>query len=385
MTKQNSKALQGIAILLMFFHHFFLDAGIYTDEKFLTDNFLKFPQVTEHMAWTARCCVGLFAFLSGYGLYHLFRNKRSVGECFRKSLIRILKLYGSLLLVILLGVVLVRLILQEPVYWAAFPKNLLAYDPSWNGSWWYVLEYVWMLLLAPLLWYFLRGPRGKDKTDLGKNGHFGLLKAVIFPAVLLVWAWIAGLIPVSGVVTSFVREHVHLVFLYIFAEGYGAAALQYYGKSLNRQWDAIAAKGRPAVPGRTEKTVRQCLRFLFGVLLIVLAFVIRYVTTHEAGYAKIDVVAVPLLCWGFSVLFRYLRFLESFFGFFGKHSLYMWLTQVLIFERTVFAFTWKGGPIVFYLTQVCIALCAAFVLEGIAGIPALFLRNLKKEENKKIS
>jgi hypothetical protein len=373
MTKRNSKALQGIAILLMFFHHFFLNAGIYTDEKFLTDNFLRFPEVTEHMAWAARCCVGLFAFLSGYGLYHLFRNKSSFGECLRESLLRILKLYGSLLLVIFIGVVLVRLLLGEPVYWSAFPKNLLAYDPSWNGSWWYVLEYVWMLLLAPVLWYLLQGSRGKG------------MKAAVIAVLLIVWAWFAGIIPVSGTVTFFVQEHVHLVFLYIFAEGYAAAALQNYSAFLNKKWDAVAAKGRPAVPTGSEKAVRQILRFLFGVLLIAVAVILRYVTTHEAGYAKIDVIVVPLLCWGFSVVFRYLGFLEIIFGFFGKHSLYMWLTQVLIFERTVFEIRWTGGPVVFYLTEVCMALCAAYILETIARIPGLFLRNLKKEENKKIS
>ena len=358
---------------MMFFHHFFLNAGIYTDQKFLTDNFLRFPEVTEHMAWAARCCVGLFAFLSGYGLYHLFRNKSSFGECYRESLIRILKLYGSLLLVILAGVVLVRLLLGEPVYWSALPKNLLAYDPSWNGSWWYVLEYVWMLLLAPVLWYLLQGSRGKG------------MKAAVIAVLLIVWVWFAGIIPVSGTVTFFVQEHVHLVFLYIFAEGYAAAALQNYGAFLNKKWDAVAAKGRPAVPTGSEKAVRQILRFLFGVLLIAVAVILRYVTTHEAGYAKIDVIVVPVLCWGFSIVFRYLGFLEKLFGFFGKHSLYMWLTQVLIFERTVFAIRWAGGPVVFYLAEVCMALCTAYILETIARIPGLFLRNLKKEENKKIS
>ncbi len=372
MTKQNSKALQGIAILLMFFHHFFLNAGIYTDDKFLTDNFLKFPEVTEHMAWTARCCVGLFAFLSGYGLCRIFCKKKNIGECFRESLIRILKLYGSLLLVILVGVVLIRLLMGEPVYWSALPKNLLAYDPSWNGSWWYVLEYVWMLLLAPVFWYLLQG-RGKG------------VKAAVIAVLLIVWAWIAGPIPVSGAVTSFAREHVHPVFLYIFVEGYVAAVLQNYGASLNRQWDNVASKGRPAVPAGAEKAGRQMLRFLFGLLLIAFAAWLRYVTTHEAGYAKIDVIVVPALCWGFSILFRYLGFLERLFGYFGKHSLYMWLTQVLIFERTVFAIRWKGGPAVFYLAEVCMALFAAYILETIARLPRLIWRNLKKEENKKIS
>ncbi len=354
---------------MMFFHHFFLNAGIYTDEKFLTENFLKFPQVTEHMAWTARSCVGLFAFLSGYGLYYLFRNKKTVGACVRESFLRILRLYGSLLLVILTGVILVRMLLGEPVYWSAFPKNFLAYDPSWNGSWWYVLEYVWMLLLAPVLRYLMQERQSKG------------MKILVFTASVLLWAWIAGVIPISGAVTSFVREHVHLVFLYIFIEGYAAAALQSYGAALNKKWDTVAAKGRPAVPTGTEQTIRQALRFFFGILLIALAVAVRYVTTHEAGYAKIDVVTVPLLCWGFSILLRYLRVLEKILGFFGKHSLYMWLTQVLIFERTVFAIRWAGGPVVFYLAEVGMALCAAYFLETIARIPAIFLRNLKKEEN----
>ena len=362
--------------MLMIFHHFFLDANIFIEDKFPVRDFLSHPETVEHWAWAARCCVGLFAFLSGFGMFHLLHKKTKVADCCKTVGPRILKLYGRLFLVILLGVVLPRLLLSEPLVWTDVPGNLLAYDPTWNGSWWYVLEYLWMLILAPVLWFLFDTPNSED----------GKIKKMIMTVILvLLWAWVEGMLPITGPVTMFVRAHVHLVFLYVFTEGYLIAALQERGRTINTCWKELSAKGIPAKKERGSEVIMRWWRFCLGCGLLLLAVFLRYVTTHEPSYAKIDVVAVPLMCWGCSILLNRLHGLERVLSFVGRYSLYMWLTHVLIFERTLYLLSWKGGPVVFYLGQVLMALLISLVLTFVERVLTLPLKKIVKKFGKKVS
>ena len=73
-TKRETNIAKGIAILLLLFHHLFL-AGRFEEYgvKFL---FLDYAQA-DHVAVFSKICVGLFAFLSGYGLYLSYSKKDS--------------------------------------------------------------------------------------------------------------------------------------------------------------------------------------------------------------------------------------------------------------------------------------------------------------------
>lgn len=65
-TKRQSAVLQGVAILMMVYHHLYSFAVEY-------DSLLPFMQVdtVQKIAWFCKLCVGIFAFISGYGMYYV--------------------------------------------------------------------------------------------------------------------------------------------------------------------------------------------------------------------------------------------------------------------------------------------------------------------------
>ena len=72
-SKEDSTALKGIAILWMIFHHCFHDIDLFKD---LNLNFAPFTmEGVLNVGIYAKVCVAIFAFVSGYGLYLSFMNK----------------------------------------------------------------------------------------------------------------------------------------------------------------------------------------------------------------------------------------------------------------------------------------------------------------------
>ena len=102
-TKNQSAVLQGVAIWMMVYHHLYSFAVEY-------DSLLPFLQAdaAQRIAWFCKLCVGIFAFVSGYGMYHVM-DRQTRGRFFgrllaeyRCALVRILKLYGKLWTVLLI-------------------------------------------------------------------------------------------------------------------------------------------------------------------------------------------------------------------------------------------------------------------------------------------
>ncbi|MBQ4416407.1 MAG: hypothetical protein II868_01825, partial [Butyrivibrio sp.] len=79
LSREQSIRVQGIAILLMIWHHFFLEPSVYGD------GFFVFPDAAFRFAWFSRITVSLYSFVSGYGMF--FVMKRASHRC-RASLSR---------------------------------------------------------------------------------------------------------------------------------------------------------------------------------------------------------------------------------------------------------------------------------------------------------
>ena len=63
-TKEKTNVCKGVGILLLMFHHMFINKWSLNNLIFWFDN----PEVVEQYAKGMRVCVWLFAFLSAYGL-----------------------------------------------------------------------------------------------------------------------------------------------------------------------------------------------------------------------------------------------------------------------------------------------------------------------------
>lgn len=89
LTKSQIKITKGIAILFMLLLHLFCIKtyeGLYTPLIFIGDIPLVY-----YLALFGDCCVAIYCFCSGYGLFISYKNNKE--KYIKNNLIRILKLY----------------------------------------------------------------------------------------------------------------------------------------------------------------------------------------------------------------------------------------------------------------------------------------------------
>ena len=157
MTKQETKMMKGMAILLMLMHHLFilLDRIIYGHFTYSFTVFGQNPAV--YIGAFGKICVSLFFFLGGYGIY------KSCEEHNFNLLARLKKLYLSYWKVFVLFIPLAFLFLRlgwitdwavsryRPFSFNALLQNFFGLSDSYNGEWWFLFSYAIALCTYPLI------------------------------------------------------------------------------------------------------------------------------------------------------------------------------------------------------------------------------------------
>lgn len=148
LTRKDTKMLQGIAIVLMLTLHLF--CRLDWKGLFQPIVFIRGIPLTYYLAQMSDCCVMIYAFCSGYG--HYVSNVE--GKVTYSS--RLKKLFMFLInywIVVSMFVILGLLIGTKDI-----PGNVLdvignytALNETYNGTWWYVLAYIIVVLLSPIL------------------------------------------------------------------------------------------------------------------------------------------------------------------------------------------------------------------------------------------
>lgn len=310
-TKKQSTALQGVAILMMVYHHLFSFATEYVSP-------LPFIQadIVRRIAWFCKLCVGIFAFVSGYGMYHVMQGQpgerffgRLMAE-YRCVLVRILRLYGKLWLVILIFKGIDFLVSGRPFVAAQLPGNLTALNPTYNGAWWYVEQYAKMLLVLPLLDLLLT--RFDRPAESRKKRTFFIVLAVLgLGAALAGRLWLPALWDLLLAVGKSMR----ISFLLIFVVGYLMARFALYQR-LDKALRPAGVWGRVCV----------------SVTLIAVVIAVRVPLATDASYARLDFILTPLLVYGLLTLLDYVKPLSTFLVWWGRQSTYIWLVHVFFYE-----------------------------------------------------
>lgn len=144
MTKEQTQILKGVAILLMLFLHLFNQQA-----NVALCHSLIYVDGTPLVGILARASnpVAFFLILGGYGMYRVFEK----GDRHRWA--RVFKLYLHYW-VILAAFVLAGYFMYPGRYpgsaWALL-SNISTYETTYNGEMWFLLPYVCLSLLSPLL------------------------------------------------------------------------------------------------------------------------------------------------------------------------------------------------------------------------------------------
>lgn len=157
-SRQQTKMLKGIAVLMLMYHHLFLTAERTSMCFFLTGEIGR--KLIMYSTLTGKLCVSIFLILSGYGISESCMHK-SGGVCLKENLRRIYKLmkvYWGVMLVWLCIILLPLKIPFTDIYPSVFDFIIDLTGLSWlfrtstlNGAWWYMTVIIMAYLLFPLI------------------------------------------------------------------------------------------------------------------------------------------------------------------------------------------------------------------------------------------
>ena len=152
-TKNNTKILKGVAIILMLYHHLFAFPN-----RILINRTIKYIPLINFgifnsayiLGMFGKICVSIFIFLSGYGLYESFKTKK----CYYNTILNKIKNLYIKYWKIFFVVIPISIILKTDgivINVKELFNNLTAFKISYCGEWGFISFYVILLLLFPIL------------------------------------------------------------------------------------------------------------------------------------------------------------------------------------------------------------------------------------------
>ena len=159
-SKKDSLAVKGIAIIMMMFHHCFIEIPV-LDQYGVSFGSLSREKVVWVCLWL-KICVSLFAFVSGYGLYTSYKKKN--GSKVEWVIRRLIKTLSGFWIVFILAGIVCQLIDQRytRVYFAdGITQGIFSSFVSFMGlsnlfgmqqlisTWWYMSAAVIFIVMTP--------------------------------------------------------------------------------------------------------------------------------------------------------------------------------------------------------------------------------------------
>ena len=329
MTKQESLILKGVAILFMIYGHLFL----YPDwADLLYESLVKINNISiECILTRATGPVTFYLLLGGYGMYHIYQNKKE-----KNQLPRIRNLYINFWIVLLLFVLIGHFLKPEtyPGSIKTFVNNAIGYNTTYNGEWWFLLPY--SLVVLSSYWVFKFVDR--------------------FNPILVILGCVLGVFATSFIISRFGSEYLYEykfrynLFLYFhllweFVIGAMLLKMDFFSKA------KIMIRG----------ILPQNISRIFVILLLV---AIRCVLDTSAVHLFYAIAFIAL----FLSISRW-EIIDKCLSFLGRYSMNMWFIHTCIcyylFKDFIFGFKY---PIIIYVIVVLLSLLSAMFVTKIANL-----------------
>ena len=148
LTKNQVKITKGVAILFMLLLHLFCTKnyeGLYSPILFIGEVPLMY-----YLALFGDCCVAIYCFCSGYGLFISYKN--NMEKYLKNNFIRIFKLYINYWIILIIFVLIIGPLMgMGNSYPGTFKKFILSFtaiEPAYNGAWWFLTTYIILVLIS---------------------------------------------------------------------------------------------------------------------------------------------------------------------------------------------------------------------------------------------
>ena len=379
-TSKQSVMLQGLAAAMMLYHHLF----IRPDMLFVEYSTLLGETREIRLALFCKLCVAIYAFVSGYGMCSVFLRAASEGkeemrfftilrQDYTLVLQKLLRFFSIYWFCVLLYFACENLFLGKEKPLSELLPNLLALSDSFNGSWWYALEYVKILLFLPLL-HLLFVFENDHEERLKKKWFFltlfGLLALFLVLALNLFPSWEYHFrLFVNRLMPSYLlcAAGGFLIARFSLIPSLGKLCISLLPRVQGPVQEETFRRSRDqgsvqeALPCRSRRL--SALLSLAGLLLMFLPFLIRYLITVDAMQTSLDFLLTPVFCLGFLLFLGDQKIPAQIFFFIGKHSVYIWLLHLMFldgfFRNLVMA---SHTAIGIYLTLLFFSLLCAILL-----------------------
>lgn len=151
-TKHDAKILQGIAVMLMVWHHLFA----FPDRIIVpyTECIVIFGvHVESILSYAGRFCISMFSFISGYGMLKKYLNERnkSIKAIYSKIVESLIKFYTNYWGICIIFVSYGFITGKYSVHLQELIKTILGFSCTYNAEWWYISQYIGYLLVFPIL------------------------------------------------------------------------------------------------------------------------------------------------------------------------------------------------------------------------------------------
>lgn len=286
---RKSKYIKGFAITLMLFHHLFAFNDRIQNVNYISVGAIGEQTIENYIAIFARICVPIYLFVSGYGMYHYYKNKSEVKyKDLLKRILNILKIYW----IILISFLVIDIFLdKQEFYLVEFIKNMLTISCSYNQEWWFLNTYIILVILFPFIKKII------DKTT-NKN-------MVCIVAISFVMTLISGKLLSYNIITS---NDVLKIILNVtayqstFILGGMFCRLNIFDK----------------INYNIKDTYLNSI--ITQISIIIICILLR------GKYNIIDFIMVPIFIYASIICIEKLN-LSNIFIYLGKHSTIMWLTH----------------------------------------------------------
>lgn len=142
---------KGVAILFMLLLHLFCTKSY--EDLYIPLIFIGGIPLVYYLVLFGGCCVAIYCFCSGYGLFISYKNNKE--NYFKNNLMRIFKLYINFWIILLIFLVILGPIMgQGESYPGTLKKFILTFtalDPAYNGAWWFFTTYIILALLSSII------------------------------------------------------------------------------------------------------------------------------------------------------------------------------------------------------------------------------------------
>jgi len=345
LTKDDTRILKGVAIILMFITHLWSPSRVYGGElKSLIT--IGYVNPVSYLGEFGNICVSFFFFLGGYGLYRAFEGKEYdvIG--------RLKSLYKAYWKVFLIFIPIAFLFFRnQPLYCDNYEMCdryavldirkificFLGFSNSLNFEWWFFEHYLIAVLTFPLVRYLAN--KHSNSVNVATIVVLSILSTNLGPALGDIES--IGLFNENFLYTSFICQTQFTMACF---------------------WMGIAmAKGNLLT--RLHESMEK--HKLLNPVTDILAWLLLMIFREEVAFKAWDLFLVPMLIVTTLDMLNRIKLLRKGFGIIGQESTNMWLIHSFFcfyFYPTAKFVTASGWAIPSLLTLLIISYAASIAV-----------------------